>query len=129
ISSAGALGAGLTSPESTAIRQIVKLIEQHAAIPSGLGSVIHIGSLPGINRPAPAVFLQQACTCDLPRIRARSSKEVGIAAQPFAPIAKLYDGEIPGEHHGNLLLLARGKREFNGDRAGQGLASAGIVLA
>ena len=53
-----ALRLDLTSPESAAIGQIVELIKQHAAIPSRLGGIVHVGRLPLVNRPAPTVLLQ-----------------------------------------------------------------------
>src|SRR5258708_35421344 len=55
----GSVGLSFMSPESTAVRQIVKLVEQHAAIPGGIGGICSLKRLPRRQSPAAILLLPE----------------------------------------------------------------------
>src|SRR3954451_23264217 len=85
----------LVRPDSSAIRQDVKLVEQLATVPERLRVILDDGLLQCVDLCAPVLIVLKADARDLPCIAPRSVKESRVMAQPSASATKLDDGQVP----------------------------------
>ena len=108
-----------TPPECAAIGQYIHFVEEHAPIPKRLAFILNIWRLPGIDGVAPGCGILQSVTRDGPGVGPGCAVEVGIAAIPFATLAKLHDREIPCNDHRDQLLLSRLESQADCDGTGQ----------
>ncbi len=118
------ISAHRASPKRSEVREHIKFVEQHSAIPQRLGFIINIGRLPRVNRFAPLPPILQSIPRDGPRILAIRSVEIRVSPVPLPSRAKLRHRKIPRHHHRNNFLLTRLQREFHRNRACQRLAAA-----
>src|SRR5450755_1456845 len=98
-------------PQRTSIRDDVKLVEQFAAVPSGLGLVFDVRFLPGVDLVAPALIVFEGAASNLPGVGAGSIEEPGVMPDPLATSAETHDGKVPGKRHRDRFLFVRRQGE------------------
>src|SRR5258708_18175073 len=81
-------------------------------------------SLPCVDSVAPSRGVTQPVASDCPGIAAAGAVKVSVAAIPLAAFSEFDDGKVPGNYHGNDLLLSRLKSEAHCHRACQFFAVA-----
>src|SRR5215470_3071564 len=86
-------------PDCSTIGENVHLVEQLAAKPQRLRLVFDIWLLPRVDCLAPLLILLESRLCNLPRVLALGTEELGVVAHPSASPTELNQGQIPGESH------------------------------
>jgi len=94
-----------------AIRQHIQFVEQHSTIPQRLGIIVHVRSLPRVDRFAPFPRVQQAVTRDSPGIFAVSAVVIRVYRRyHLRPEPNSVTGKSPRNYHRKSLFSRRGAR-------------------